>query len=90
MDLNHVETVLQKWDPIGVIETLKEDGLPPNEYDSYAPPILSMLAKGADVEKIAAHLGRIQTVDMGLGGPWPEKDNQIAEELTSWWQSKHE
>lgn len=88
-DLKHVQEILQKWDPIGVIDGLKESGQPPNEYDSYAPAILNMLKKGANAQTIAVHLGQIQSFDMGLGGPWPEKDDLTAQKLVSWWQLKN-
>jgi hypothetical protein len=88
-DLKFVEKILQRWDPIGVIDDLKESGLPPDEYDSYAPSILTMLNRGANLEDIASHLGQIQSVNMGLGGPWPEKDNQTAQEIISWWQTRN-
>ncbi len=89
-DLKQVQELLQRWDPIGVIDDLKESGLPPDEYDSYAPAILNMLKRGVNVQGIASHLGQLKTVAMGLGGPWPEKDNQIAQELVFWWQSRNE
>ena len=85
-DLRRIQKILQQWDPIGVIDDLIESGLPPDEYDSYAPAILTMLKQGASVQDIASHLGQIQTVTMGLGGPWPEKDYQAAQELVAWWQ----
>lgn len=87
-DIKHVEEILQKWDPINVIEDLIESGLPPDEYDSYAPHILSMLRQGADEYKIAKHLGNLQTSSMGLGA-WSEKDNEIAKELVLWWRNKN-
>ncbi len=86
-DLRTVQEILQQWDPIGVIESLKEDGLPPNEYDSYAPAILTMLTQGTSVEKIIDHLGIIQKVSMGLG-PWADRDRRIATILVEWWNSR--
>jgi len=88
-DLQHVQEVLQRWDPIHVIEDLKEAGKPPDEYDSYAPPILTMLRNGCDEEKLEHHLAAIQSVNMGLE-PLPERDQKIAAELVDWWKSKRE
>jgi hypothetical protein len=85
-DLKTIQKILQQWDPIDVIESLKEDGIPPNEYDSYAPAILTMLMQGASVENITHHLGVIQKVSMGLD-PWPDRDRRIATMLVEWWNS---
>ncbi|MEN3111140.1 hypothetical protein ACFONG_04690 [Uliginosibacterium paludis] len=45
------EVLYNEWAPIGFI-----DGLPKNEYESYAIRIVSMLAAGTDANKLAAYL----------------------------------
>ena len=83
-DLEFVKRLLQRWDPIGVIETLVEDGLPPYEYDSYAPEILEKLQAKVTEEQLTEYLGWLQSKKMGFG-PSPEKDRAVARELVNWW-----
>jgi hypothetical protein len=59
-----VEAALRDWDPIGVMDL--EDP-PLDEYDSYAPFIVSMVDRGCTTEDLARHLGDIQSTAMGLG-----------------------
>jgi hypothetical protein len=56
---------LREWDPIGV-EPGAPDGAPPDEYDSYAPHILRLLAEGETAKTIAVHLERIRMESMGI------------------------
>jgi len=86
-ELASVQRILQRWDPIGVIDMLLEDGLPPDEYDSYAPVVLGMLRRGCSREELVDHLGRVQVESMGLG-PWPERDRRTADELLAWWSHR--
>lgn len=60
-EVRAVEGILRRWDPIGV-----QPGTvaPADEYDSYAPHIVSMVKGGCSVEELAAHLERLS---MGLG-----------------------
>lgn len=50
-----------EWDPIGV-----NDSGPDDEYNGYAPEIVVMLERNADIEEIARHLSEIATERMGL------------------------
>ena len=54
--------LLVDWDPIGIF------GYPAamNEYDSYAPPICSLLVSGATQTSLAAHLREIENKQMGM------------------------
>jgi hypothetical protein len=63
-DIRLVEAILRRWDPIGV-----EPGTvaPPDEYDDYAPHIVSMVKSGCTVEELAAHLEHLGFETMGLG-----------------------
>jgi hypothetical protein len=49
------------WDPIGV-------GVPLDEYDNYAPPVWTLLARGASEEEIASHLRDVRERMMEVGG----------------------
>ena len=58
-----VEGVLRRWDPIGV-----EPGIsgPADEYDSYAPHIVTMVLAGAAANDVALHLGKLRVQSIGL------------------------
>ena len=86
-ELLGVRKILARWDPLGVIDSLEEDGLPPDEYDSYAPAILTMLRGGATQDAIVQHLRLIQVRSMGLASS-PDHDRWIADQLLEWWRSR--
>jgi hypothetical protein len=83
--LETVKRALRKWDPIGVIETLEESGLPPDEYDSYAPSVLSGVESGENGQDLAKRLASIRVDYMGLGDRRPsEREQEIGQKLSSW------
>jgi hypothetical protein len=88
-ELHGVRTILALWDPIGVIDLLEEEGLPPAEYDPYAPAILTMLRRGTTRGEIVQHLGQIQKCFMGLK-PSRDHDGWIADRLLEWWRARHD
>jgi hypothetical protein len=59
-----VEGVLRRWDPAGV-----QPGrfAPAEEYDSYAPHIVSMVAGGCSAQALVAHLEQLSIDTMGVG-----------------------
>jgi hypothetical protein len=59
-----VEQVLRRWDPIGVQPGTMA---PADEYDSYAPHMVSMVEGGCTVEELASHLGDLSSKTMGVG-----------------------
>ena len=80
-----VEEALRKWDPIGVIQDLIEDGMPPNEYDSYAPTVLSHVISATERDYIANYLAQIRSVQMSLGSGRPtEHELDLSEKLLEW------
>ena len=92
-DVEVVKDALRDWDPIGVIPELVASGIPPNEYDSYAPHVLGMLQQGATSDEIRDHLEHTREETMGLGPRTPlstSYDAKIASDLEAWWRSKHE
>jgi hypothetical protein len=70
------------WDPIGV------SGVPEarDEYDSYVPPVFSLLTRPAPPEEIVDFLVTTETSTMGLSGSerTQEKAKQIVEILESY------
>ncbi len=63
-DIRLVEKILRRWDPIGV-----EPGsvAPADEYDSYAPRIVSMVKSGCTLDELANRLEHLGSETMGLG-----------------------
>lgn len=63
-DIALVQAILRRWDPIGV-----EPGVvaPADEYDSYAPHIVSLVKGGCTTEELASHLEHLGSQTMGLG-----------------------
>jgi hypothetical protein len=59
-----VEEVLRLWDPINVAPGAVA---PLDEYDSYAPHIVSMVEGGCTSDELASHLERLCVQCMGLG-----------------------
>lgn len=59
-----VEGVLRRWDPIGV-----QPGrfAPADEYDSYAPHIVSLVESGCSADALVAHLEHLSVDKMGVG-----------------------
>ena len=63
-DVDAVKALLREWDPIGVFPNW--DGGARDEYDSYAPQVLSLLYAARTPEEIANHLEYLRTHDMGM------------------------
>jgi len=72
-----VETLLRQWDPIGVFSV---EGGPKDEYDSYAPHIVSMLQSGCSVAHLAVHLSHLRTEVIGMPNN-EESDRRAAENI---------
>ena len=69
--------ILRRWDPRGV---RPGKSAPADEYDSYAPHIVSMVAQGGSLEGLCAHLESIRLETIGVG-PDPVRDREIANEI---------
>ena len=72
-----VESILRRWDPIGVFPEL---GGPADEYDSYAPHIVSMVARGCSLQELVSHLHQVRTITMGVEED-PVRDMEVASEI---------
>jgi hypothetical protein len=69
-----VERALKDWDPLAV---LRGCNLPETEYDVHAPPIVALVAGGATVDEVAAHLGALRRDAFGAHED-DEQDRRIA------------
>jgi hypothetical protein len=72
-----VQDILRRWDPIGVAPG--EFG-PADEYDSYAPSIVSMVVQGCTTEELSKHLEIIRVETIGIEAK-PDRDREIAGEI---------
>ena len=79
-----VRAALREWDPIGVFPNWP-DG-PVDEYDSYAPHIVTLLRSGANQTDIANELQRIRTEAIGLP-PNRRRDEEFARRLVREWSA---
>jgi hypothetical protein len=72
-----VEGILRRWDPIGV-----EPGTmaPADEYDSYAPHMVSMVNAGCTVDDLTAHLEELALSTIGVGSN-PVRSRKFAAEI---------
>jgi len=84
-ELDHIRRVLREWDPIGVQPGQADDFAPLDEYDSYAPGILSRLRGGASSESILELLTEIRVKSLELPA-CPETDRLISAKLVAWWK----
>jgi hypothetical protein len=75
--------VLREWDPIGVLPNTP--GGPRDEYDSYAPHIVTLLRSGATQNQIADELERVRTQSIELPR-FRRRDEEIAERLAVGWR----
>ena len=72
-----VQSILRRWDPIGV---RPGEIAPEDEYDSYAPHIVSLVERGSSVEQLAGYLAKLRTETIGVEAH-PERDAEIAREI---------
>jgi len=73
------EVLYYHWDPIGVSEAPAAR----DEYDSYVPGVVSLVARGATEEELTAFLTDIEASQMGLT-PNSERARLAARVLLSW------
>ena len=61
--IRSVEAELRTWDPIA---SFCGEASPADEYESYAPHIVSLVHGGCSIEQLAEHLSQLRTEAMGL------------------------
>jgi hypothetical protein len=75
--IRSVEEILRRWDPIGVQPGTMA---PVDEYDSYAPHVVSLVESGCTVEELAVHLEYPSTTTIGVGSN-PEVSATVARRI---------
>ena len=79
-----VQAILRRWDPIGV---RPGEVAPAEEYDSYAPHIVSMVTQGCSVDQLSHHLEELRTGAIGVEAN-REREADIAVEIIAAVRSK--
>jgi hypothetical protein len=74
-DVKAVCAELRSWDPIAL-----GTAAPADEYDAYAPHIVSLVAEGASDFRLAHHLTELQTEQMGVTAT-PAVNIQVARRI---------
>lgn len=86
-ELRALNDLLNDWDPIGVVDDQRRDGVPLSEYESYVPGILGLLQRGARDDQIAQHLFELATQQMGLTTT-KKAQLQSARKICAWFRRK--
>lgn len=73
------QEILRRWDPIGVSPGRLA---PADEYDGYAPHIVSLVAGGCSVEDLQRHLSVLRAENMGVPRN-TSHDRAVAAELVA-------
>ena len=76
-DVEAVQAILRRWDPM---DLAPGEFAPADEYDSYAPHIVSLVAQGCSVEQILDHLQRLRSGLVCMREK-PKHDREIAGEI---------
>lgn len=58
-----VQSILREWDPMGLAPRAMA---PADEYDAYAPAIVSLISKGATLVELTDHLDGLRTPDTSV------------------------
>jgi hypothetical protein len=74
-DVQVVCVELRFWDPMGLGTIAR-----PDEYDAYAPHIVSLVAEGTTDFRLAHHLSSVQTEQMGVPAT-PALNIQVAQRI---------
>jgi hypothetical protein len=70
-----------RWDPIGISGAFPSAA---DEYDSYAPQIVSALSERASSDQIAQLLSTIEQDRMGLGHGPGDRGKSVAADILAW------
>lgn len=72
-----VEAILRRWDPMDLAPGAFA---PADEYDDYAPRIVSLVVQGCSSEQLLAHLRKLR-LGMVCMRDNPQRDRDIAAEI---------
>jgi hypothetical protein len=84
--IHAVEAILRRWDPIGV---RPGEFAPADEYDSYAPHIVTMVIGGCTITQLSQHLGQLRTHIIGVEAN-RKRDLRIAIDIVQALRAKKE
>ncbi len=69
-----VQSILRRWDPLCLAPG---ESAPADEYDSYAPHIVSLVVHGGSVEQLREHLRELRREMFGVEAD-AERDREFA------------
>jgi hypothetical protein len=69
-----IEQTLRRWDPLRILRGCSR---PESEYDVFAPAIAALIAEGASVDALVAHLTTLRIERLGVPADH-EEDRRIA------------
>jgi hypothetical protein len=72
-----VQAILRRWDPM---DLAPGKFAPADEYDTYAPQIVSLVIQGCSVGRLFGHLRKLRTGMVCMRDD-PERDMDIASEI---------
>lgn len=75
--ISAVQEILRRWDPIGIAPGSFG---PADEYDEYAPHIVTLVMQGCTEGDLSRHLGIVRTEVIGVEEQ-PSWDAKIAQEI---------
>ncbi|MCP4212692.1 MAG: hypothetical protein GY764_14640 [Halieaceae bacterium] len=84
MQIHDVQAILRRWDPM---DLAPGEFVPADEYDSYSPHIVSLVAQGCSVEQLLGHLQKLRA-GMVCMRDRPKHDMDIANEIVAMLRSK--
>ena len=73
------QSILRRWDPM---DLAPGELAPADEYDVYAPRIVSLVFRGCSVQHLTDHLRELRT-GMVCMGDNPKRDMDIAAEIVA-------
>jgi hypothetical protein len=76
-----------KWDPIGVNDVFPASA---DEYDHYAPKVVSALRGGARENEVVDLLRTFETEWMGLSGDRTDHLRTVAEDIVGWFEESQD
>jgi hypothetical protein len=75
--IRDAQAILRRWDPM---DLAPGEFAPADEYDSYAPHIVSLVARGCSAEQLLGHLRELRK-SMVCMRDNPQHDKDIAGEI---------
>ena len=77
--------LLNEWDPVGLFDSVDDDGAAADEYDCIRDPLISHLLGGEDRVEVAEFLREEVTGHFGVEPSLVTTD--VVDQIFGWWES---